>query len=88
MQADLLGYLAAFLTTIAFLPQAVLTLRTRDTRSLSLGMYSLFTSGVFFWLLYGVHRHDNAIIIANALTLLIALPILVIKLQNSLRRKP
>jgi MtN3 and saliva related transmembrane protein len=84
MNSELFGYVAAVLTTASFLPQAVLTIRSRDTRSLSLGMYSLFTTGVVFWLLYGMHKQDTAIIAANALTLLLATPILAIKLYNSL----
>ena len=51
---DWIGYAAATLTTASFLPQAVLTLRTRDTRGISLAMYSAFTAGVALWLLYGL----------------------------------
>ena len=52
IEPEVIGYLAAFCTTISFLPQAYLTLKTRDTESLSLGMYSTFTLGVLLWLLY------------------------------------
>lgn len=83
---DLIGYLAATLTTVSFLPQAVLTLKTRDTESLSLGMYSLFTSGVLLWLIYGIYLANPAIIAANAVTFLLAALILSIKINN-LRRK-
>ena len=86
MNPELFGYLAAVLTTSAFLPQAVMTIRSRDTHSLSLSMYSLFTTGAVFWLLYGLHKQDVAIIAANALTLCFAAPILAIKCQNTLRR--
>lgn len=51
---DLLGYAAAFLTTTAFVPQVIKTLRTLDTRAISLGMYLLFSLGVALWALYGV----------------------------------
>jgi MtN3 and saliva related transmembrane protein len=51
---DTVGTLAATLTTIAFLPQAVLIWRTRATHGVSLGMYSIFTTGVVLWLIYGV----------------------------------
>lgn len=83
---DLIGYLAAMLTTVSFLPQAVLTLKTRDTDALSLGMYSLFTSGVLLWLIYGIYLANPAIIAANAVTFLLASVILSIKIYN-LRRK-
>lgn len=79
---DLIGYLAASLTTAAFLPQAILTLKTRDTASLSLGMYGLFTLGVLLWLIYGVYLADLAIIAANAVTLLLAAMILACKIRN------
>jgi MtN3 and saliva related transmembrane protein len=87
MNQELFGYVAALLTTTSFLPQAMMTIRSRDTHSLSLGMYSLFTAGVVFWLLYGIHKQDIAIITANTLTLLLASPIHAIKLYNTLRTK-
>ncbi len=82
---ELLGYLAALLTTLAFVPQAILTLRTRNTRDLSLGMYGLFTLGVASWLGYGLLKHDLPIILANVITLILASTILLIKLINSVR---
>ena len=81
---QIVGYLAAFLTTFSFAPQALLTLKTRDTKTLSLGMYSMFASGVFFWLIYGILMGDWVIIIANTLTELLALPILGMKIYNLL----
>ena len=80
---DLIGYLAAALTTASFLPQALLTLKTRNTDSLSLGMYSLFTSGVLLWLIYGFYLSNPAIIMANAITFLLAALILGFKIYNS-----
>ena len=77
---DLLGYVAAALTTLAFLPQALLTLRTRDVSGISLGMYGAFTLGVALWLAYGVVLGEWPIIIANALTLALASVILALKL--------
>ena len=86
MIPDLIGYLAATLTTVSFLPQAILTLKTRDTDALSLGMYSLFTSGVLLWLIYGIYLANPAIIAANAVTLLLASLILSFKIYNTLRK--
>jgi MtN3 and saliva related transmembrane protein len=83
----LIGYIAAVLTTASFLPQAILTIKTRDTQSLSLSMYSLFTAGVLCWLIYGILIGDNAIIFANAITFLLAASILSVKIYNSMRRK-
>ncbi|MFZ9335657.1 MAG: SemiSWEET family sugar transporter, partial [Burkholderiaceae bacterium] len=47
---ELIGYIAAFLTTSSFVPQAWLTFRTRDVSGISLGMYSAFTTGIALWL--------------------------------------
>lgn len=80
---DVIGYLAATLTTVSFLPQALLTLKTRDTESLSMGMYSLFTAGVLLWLIYGLYLANPAIIIANAITFLLAAIILGFKIYNT-----
>jgi MtN3 and saliva related transmembrane protein len=81
---EIIGYLAATLTTSSFLPQAILTVKTRDTASLSLTMYSLFTSGVLCWLIYGLYLSDKAIIFANAITFLLAAPILSFKIYHTL----
>ncbi len=77
---DTLGYAAAALTTGSFLPQAWLTLRTRDVSGISLGMYSSFTAGVALWLAYGVALGQWPIVAANAVTLALAASILVTKI--------
>ncbi len=78
---ELIGYLAAFLTTSSFVPQAWLTFRTRDVRGISLGMYSVFTAGVGLWLVYGIALKAWPIVVANAITLALALAILGMKLR-------
>lgn len=87
MSLEILGYLAAFCTTSSFLPQAILTLRTKDTKSLSLGMYSLFTTGVLLWLIYGINKNDSALIWANSITLILSLIILAFKVQAMISQK-
>ena len=77
----LIGFAAATLTTISFLPQAYHSLRTRDTHSISLGMYTLFTLGIALWLIYGLLIHDLPVMLANGATLLLALIVLVLKLR-------
>jgi MtN3 and saliva related transmembrane protein len=77
---DWLGYLAASLTTLSFVPQALLTLRTREVHGISAAMYSVFTIGVALWLAYGWRLGEWPIIIANAVTLVLAVTILVTKL--------
>ncbi len=79
---DIIGYIAATLTTISFLPQAIQTLKTRDTSGISLLMYSLFVVGVGFWSVYGILLGDLIIVVANAITLVLASAILTIKIQN------
>ena len=81
-QIEIIGYCAAFLTTIAFLPQAVQSWRTRDLSGISVGMYSLFTAGVGLWLIYGLIIEKWPLILANALTFALALSILVLKLRS------
>ena len=78
---DLIGYIAMSLTTSAFAPQALHTLKTHDVSGISLAMYASFTVGVALWLVYGLLRGDWPIIIGNAITLGLALVILVLKLR-------
>ncbi len=86
--ADFTGTLAAFLTTASFLPQAILVLRTRNTEGLSLVMYAMFTTGIACWLAYGLMIDSLPIILANAITILLASVILIIKIRNTLTRRP
>lgn len=78
---ELIGYCAASLTTLSFLPQAWLTFRTRDVRGISLGMYGAFTLGVALWLLYGLMTSAWPVVAANAVTLGLATLILCMKLR-------
>jgi MtN3 and saliva related transmembrane protein len=82
-QIEIIGYCAAFLTTIAFLPQAIQSWRTRDLSGISVGMYSLFTAGVGLWLIYGLIIEKWPLILANAMTFALALSILVLKLRTA-----
>ncbi len=77
-----IGYAAAALTTSSFLPQALKTIKTHDTRALSLGMYFMFTLGVLLWLIYGLFIDNASIIAANAVTFLLAATILGFKVFN------
>ena len=79
--SDLFGYIAATLTTVAFVPQAWHTFTTRDVSGVSLSMYSTFTAGVACWLIYGVLLDAWPIMIANSITLTLAAGILVMKLR-------
>ena len=85
--SDLIGYLAAALTTCSFVPQALHTFRTRDVSGISLGMYSVFTVGIALWLVYGLALSAWPIVVANAITLLLAGSILGMKLVYGARQR-
>lgn len=80
---SLIGNLAACLTTISFLPQAIKTIKSRDTRQLSLPMYVMFVAGVALWIIYGFHVKSMPIIVGNVITLMLAGSILTVKLKTS-----
>ena len=76
-----LGMTAAFCTTISFLPQAIKVIVEKQTGNISLGMYVLFSAGVFFWLVYGIATRDMPIVIANAVTFVLSFTILILKIK-------
>ncbi|MTI20437.1 hypothetical protein E1176_05325 [Fulvivirga sp. RKSG066] len=78
----LIGLVAAFCTTIAFLPQVIKSWKTKSAKDLSLGMFLIFSLGVFLWLVYGLLINDLPIIIANAFTLVLSSIILFFKLRH------
>lgn len=83
----MVGFFAAILTTISFLPQALRVIKTKDTSSISLGMYILFVAGVFLWILHGIKVHDMNVIAANCVTLIFASIILTYKIKYSIRKR-
>ena len=78
----ILGYLAATLTTVAFLSQVIHLYRTKNTEAISVWMYSIFSVGVFFWLIYGCIIEAWPIVVANTITLLLSLCILWMKINE------
>jgi MtN3 and saliva related transmembrane protein len=80
-EIDLIGYIAAACTTLCWLPQAVRTIRLKDTKALSLWTQSLFSIGIGLWLVYGIQVASLPIIIANALTLVLSLLIVAMKIR-------
>lgn len=77
-----LGFVAATLTTVAFVPQVLHTLRTRDTRGISLGMYATFTVGVALWFVYGLMISNPPMIVSNVIVFGLSAAVLVMKLRN------
>ena len=82
MTPEFLGFTAAVLTTSAFVPQAWMTVRTRETRSISLAMYIVFNIGISLWLGYGWLIDSRPMIYANVVTLMLSMTILAVKWQN------
>ncbi len=78
---EIVGHIAGVLTTVAFVPQLVRVYRTRQTRDISLGMFVLFTVGVSLWLVYGLAIGSWPVTLANGVTLVLAVIILIFKLK-------
>jgi MtN3 and saliva related transmembrane protein len=77
----LAGYCAAVLTTVSFVPQLIRVWRLRSARDISLTMFTVFSLGVFLWLVYGISLHSIPMILANGATLALSLTILILKLR-------
>ena len=77
----IMRYVAGACTTSSFLPQAIQIVKTKHTKDLSLSMYSILTSGLMLWSIYGLINHDWPLLIANMVTLLLAGWIFVLKLR-------
>lgn len=86
MDVDAIGYAAAALTTISFFPQAIKTLSLDDTRSISLSMYGLFTTGVAIWGVFGCLTGNGPLIVANGLTFIPAAFVLQKKIRHRFLR--
>lgn len=84
---DIIGFIAAFITTFAFLPQTIKTIFTRKTEGISLIMYVMFSSGVFLWIIYALYIENLAILLANIFTFIFSALITSIKLINVLKQK-
>jgi MtN3 and saliva related transmembrane protein len=78
---DLVGYIAATLTTAAWVPQIVRTWRSRSADDLSLGMLTIFTIGVALWLLFGLALGSRPVVVANAVTLALSLLLVGLRLR-------
>lgn len=79
---DTIGFVAAILTTTAFVPQFIKVWKTRSAKDISMRMYLMLSSGVFLWLIYGIRLHSLPIILANGVTLSLTLAILGLKIRH------
>jgi MtN3 and saliva related transmembrane protein len=78
---DFIGYIAATCTTVSFLPQLIRVVKLRSAKDISLGMFSIFSIGTALWLTYGLLSHSKPVIVANAVTCVLSISILVLKLR-------
>ena len=85
--SDVLGYVAGTLTTIALIPQAWRSFRTKDVSGISLRMYWIFTLGVAIWLAYGILLGETPMILANSVSLVLACAVLAMKLRYGEQKK-
>jgi len=82
MIIKIIGLVAATLTTFSFFPQAYKVIKTRDAHSISLLMYLILSAGIIMWLIYGILIKDLPVSLANGITLIPALTVLVIKIRE------
>ena len=84
---ELLGYLAATLTTVSFIPQALKVYKTRNTQAISLSMFLVLNLGVICWAIYGIYLKNTPIVAANIITFVFSAYILFMKLTENRRGK-
>ena len=78
---NIIGFSAAISTTIAFVPQVIKTIKTKSVKDISLIMYIIFTTGIFLWLVYGILINSKPVILANIVTFILALIVLMLKIK-------
>ncbi|MBU1247189.1 MAG: SemiSWEET transporter [Proteobacteria bacterium] len=83
MHIEIIGLLAAICTTISFLPQVLRTWKTRSVADISLSMYLVLCTGLVLWLVYGLYIGSLPVVAANAVTLVLAGAVLVMRIRYS-----
>ncbi len=84
---EIIGYLSGACTMLAFLPQAIKSITTKNVSGLSLSMYVIYCMGLVFWILYGVYLHSFQIMLFNSITLIFNVAILYLIIKSSLKHK-
>lgn len=82
MNPEWIGYFAAFFTTIAYIPQAVKVFKEKNTAAISLAMYSMITTGIAAWLVYGILIGSPSLVLCNGISLVAAIAILLMKIKH------
>ena len=85
---NLLGFIAATITTAAFIPQTYRSITTRDLSGISLSMYASFTFGIVLWIFYGFLIGSGPILVANIITFVLSATILRLKIQHLMKNRP
>jgi MtN3 and saliva related transmembrane protein len=85
LMQEVIAYLAAICTTVAFVPQAIMVWKTRNTVSISFVMYMVFITGLALWTVYGVMTWQMPIMVANVVTIILASSILLMKVNNMIK---
>ena len=84
IEVELIGFAAAFLTTIAFIPQVIKVVKTRSVEGLSLTTYLIFIVGVFLWLIHGINLGSISMIAGNSITVILALIIIYFMIKSKI----
>lgn len=82
----MIGNIAAVLTTLSFLPQAIQVIKTKNTEGISLAMYTMFVLGVFLWAVYGYMNSDILVLAANVITFAFSSIILFYKIKYTIKK--
>lgn len=80
---EIIGFIAAILTTSAFIPQVYKTWKTKDVKAISLTMYLVMFTGVLLWLVYGIYINSLSMVLANGITSILILFIIIFKIKHS-----
>ncbi len=79
---NIIGFIAGTLTTIAFVPQVIKIWKTKSAKDISLGMFVILCTGIILWIVYGILVKSLPVVVANAMSLVFALSILVLKMKR------
>lgn len=82
MNISIIGYIAAICTRISFLPQVIKTWKTKQTKDISLPMYTIMVTGIILWFIYGIFLENAAIILADGISFILTTSILYLKIKN------
>ncbi len=78
----IIGLTAGTLTTISFLPQVIKTIKTKETKDISMAMYIVLGTGIFLWMIYGILIKDFPVILANSISFVLAIVVLILKIKH------